>query len=375
MKRASLLLFGLTLSAGLRAQSLRDLEAVTADSNRIYYDQRLYRNPMRAMELVSRAPGNNGQQKTDNRQQTTELVPLFQGVPVAAYRLGSEVQAQMLSRAERRAFSTAHPFDARGYKFDFRLLPEFSAIFGYREKVVETKTNLLLQSQWMLGRGLVLNWGVLFPLINNWDNQPRNIRPAPIFLNQFLALGGADFMSLSAGLFYNDRYGLNAQYRHADLTKPWSFGLETGLTGFYFYPPDNIYYETLNDLTLLADVAYRFPVHDITIKLSGGQYQYKDRGVRIDFIRQFANVEVGFYAMQTGNGATGGFNFAIPLLPGPLLRAKRVRLRAAEEFRWEYAYSRGYRIGERYRTGYQLDALLRQYHQNYLNSQYRPEQR
>jgi len=172
-------------------------------------------------------------------------------------------------------------------------------------------------------------------------------------------------------VFYNDQYGFNAQYRHADLTKNWSYGLETSYTGFYFFPPNDIYYQSLQHFMLLADVAYRIPRRDVTLKLSGGQYMFQDRGARIDVIRQMRNLEVGFYATKTGNGATGGFNFAIPLAPGRIAQTKRVRLRTTEEFRWEYAYSRGYNIGSRYHVGYQLDAQLRQYHQSYFQNQYR----
>ena len=178
-------------------------------------------------------------------------------------------------------------------------------------------------------------------------------------------------MSLSAGLFYNDQYGLNVQYRHADLTKNWSYGLEAGYTGFYFFPKNGFYYESPENLLLLADVAYRIPRRDVTLKLSGGQYLFQDRGVRFDFIRQLGNVEVGFYATKTVNGGTGGFNFAVPIPPGRIAQTQRVRLRSTEEFRWEYAYSRGYNIGTRYRLGNQLDALLRQYHSSYIQNQYR----
>jgi hypothetical protein len=94
-----------------------------------------------------------------------------------------------------------------------------------------------------------------------------------------------------------------------------------------------------------------------------------DNGARLDLIRQFINVEVGVYIMKTSYGTTAGFNFAVPIPPGKIIQGKKIRLRTNDEFRWEYAYTRGYRIGERYRTGYQLDQKLRQYYDGYINSQ------
>ena len=339
------------------------VENLTVDSSAnqtIFYEQRLYRNPMAGLLVLHKAlPPKEGR----------AFVPLYQGVPIARYQLQPGFIATPLSGQERANYTRTVPFEGRRYKFDFRLQPDFTANFGFRERPVESKTNILLQSQLYLSRGLVFNWGILFPLINDLDNQPRNIRPAPLFLNQFLALNRADFMSISAGLFYNDTYGLNVQYRHSDLTKPWSFGVESGLTGFYFFPVNGFYYTRLSDLLLLTDVAYRINARNITLKLSGGQYLHRDRGVRFDFIRQFSDVEIGFYAMKTGNGSTAGFNFAVPIPPGRIAQTRHFRLRTTEEFRWEYNYSRGYNIGLRYRVGNQLDALLRQYHFGYLRSQ------
>lgn len=347
-----------------RAKALTTFENLTVDSlnNRIYYEQRLYRNPMRGMvQLYQNMSSRAG----------TEFVPLYQGVPIARYRLSPTFETVTMSRKDRIKFARSTPFESRRYKFDFRIQPDFMANFGYREQTVQSKTNILLQSQLYLSRGLVLNWGVLFPLVNDLDNQPLNVRPAPIYLNQFLALDQSNFLSLSAGLFYNDNYGLNVQYRHSDLTEPWSFGVETGLTGFYFFPNNGFYYDPLKQFMLQADVAYRIDPHNITLKLSGGQYLYQDRGVRIDVIRQFSDVEVGFYATKTGNGSTGGFNFAIPIPPGRIAQTRQFRVRSTEEFRWEYNYSRGYNIGTRYKVGTPLDALLRQYHHGYLSNQVR----
>ena len=100
------------------------------------------------------------------------LYRLYQGVPIARYRLAPTINTATLSRQERTDWAKVHPFDSKRYKFDFRLQPEFIAQFGFREQTVEAKTNLLLQSQLYLSRGLVLNWGVLFPIANHLDISP-----------------------------------------------------------------------------------------------------------------------------------------------------------------------------------------------------------
>ncbi len=328
---------------------------VDSTARKVAYEQRLYRNPYIGMLEMQRVSGDSG---------VKEYVPMFQGVPLGAYRMDQKISYRTLAKDEVQV----PRFLLNKYKLDFWLQPVFAANFGYREKTLQSNTSLLLQTQFYLWKGLALNAGVLFPVTNDLDNRPKIIRPAPIFLNQFLAFG-KHFVSASAGYFYNDQYGVNVQYRHHDLSGPWSFGFEGGLTGLYYYTKTGIYYENMNNLLLVADAAYRLSRPDLTVKLSGGRYLAGDEGARLDLIRQFTNAEVGLYVMKTNNGTTAGFNFAIPIPPGKIAQGKKVRFRTGEEFRWEYSYTRGFRIGERYRTGYQLDQKLRQYHTEYLNKQ------
>jgi len=343
-------------------RTLLNYENLTVDSTakQVVYDQRINRNPLIGMlELKKSLP------QTDS----LDFVPRHLGIPIARYRLSPTIQAEPLTPADRQVLRQRAPFNWRRYKADFRLQPEVIARFGFKSNPFETKTNLLLQTQLVLWPGMALNAGVTLALINDLDNERKGIRPGPIYLNQFLALGRRNFLSMSLGTFYNNQYGFNAQYRWADLRKPWSFGIESSLTGFYYFPARSYYYELPNQFMLFADVAYRLPVHAITVKLSGGQYLDQQRGARLDLIRQFANVEVGAFATKLTKDYTFGFNLAIPVPPGRLAQGKHARLRTSEEFRWEYNYNGSANVGAPYRIGTRLDALLRQYHQDYLRSQ------
>lgn len=361
MKKIGSLVFLVVATWSTGYAQRQDLDNVHTESGRVYYEQRLYRNPLPGMLQASKlVPAGD----------SAELVPLFQGVPLAAYRLHpGVVGVRTLGAEERKAYHQSHRIHPLTYRFDFRIQPEFIANFGNFRRPVESRTNLLLQSQLYLWRGMVVNYGLLIPIINDLDRRPNRVCPAPLYLNQFMALGRADFLSLSAGLFANDHYGLNVQYQRMDLTSPWTYGLEGSLTGFYYYPRGGIYYEPIKELMLLANVAYRLAKWDATLKLSGGQFLARDRGVRMDLIRQFANVEIALYATKSGNGATMGFNLAVPLPPGKIIQGSQARLRTTEEFRWEYTYTRGYNIGEKYRIGYQLDEKLRQYYRSYIANQ------
>lgn len=342
-----------------REKVAQNFENTTVDTlaGKVIYEQRLYRNPYFGMLEMRSSLADSS---------IREYTPMFQGVPVGAYQIGHGVRYRQLAKNE----ISRNRFLPSKYKLDFWIQPTFTANFGFREKPLQSNTSILLQTQFILLKGLALHAGILFPITNDLDNRPKKIRPAPVFLNQFLAFG-RHFVSASAGYFYNDQYGLNVQYRHQDFTGPWSFGMESGLTGLYYYSENGVYYGNMDNVMVIADATYRLSRPDIILKASGGRYMSGDEGGRLDLIRQFTNVEVGLYVMKTSNGTTAGFNFAVPIPPGKILQGKKFRLRTTDEFRWEYNYTRGFHIGERYRTGYQLDQKLRQYHIDYLNSQLR----
>ncbi|WP_259013917.1 YjbH domain-containing protein [Emticicia fluvialis] len=347
--------------SGKKGKTLLTYERVNKDSLGVSYEQRIYRNPFNGFVELRYSLSDTSSQR---------YIPLFQGVPIASYqKIGSGIYSKPLSASASRQVGVNKWFPLKDYKLDFSLLPLFTAKFGNFDNPVEAKFSVALNTQLILGRGLAITTGLTIPIVNDLDQQSLRLRLAPTFINKFLTFRKFNFMSLSAGLFYKDQYGLNAQYRYFDVNSPWSFGLEGSFSGYYRISGDYFEYQSLRHLMVLGDVSYRIFKNDITLKLSGGQYLYNDRGVRFDFIRQFSNVEIGFYALKTTNGTSVGFNFAIPIPPGVILQGKRVRLRTADEFRWEYLYVKGYQIAERYRTGYQLDEKLRTYHSSYWDNQ------
>jgi hypothetical protein len=369
LTEAVLTLTLIIFSFGASAQKSREkvllgFENVHADTSArvVLYEQRLFRNPYDGFMGLRYALGDTAGQKA--------YVPMIQGVPFAMYlQRNRTITLTSLEESYQRKMGVKQWFPLKNYKFDFWLQPQFIANFGNFNNPVESKTNILLNTQLNLSRGLVLNTGVVFPLINDIDSQPLKVRLAPTYLNKFAVLSTHNFISASAGFFYSDQYGVNVQYRHSNLNKPWSYGFEGAYSGYYRFVPGYLEYAKPSHLVLLADITYRMYKHDISFKLSGGQYMHNDRGARIDMIRQFTRVEIAFFGLMTTNGTTIGFNFAIPIPPGNIIQGKRARLRTTDEFRWEYLYTKYDQIGQKFRLNYQLDEKLRQYHQSYWQNQ------
>ncbi|MCR9063519.1 MAG: YjbH domain-containing protein [Cytophagales bacterium] len=258
-------------------------------------------------------------------------------------------------------------FLLRNYKIDIWLQPDYRAIYGNLNKAVEAKAGLLVSTKVQILRGLTFYSGLHIPLINDIDQQPLSLRWAPSYLDYFMKIGKSGYAQLSSGLFFQDRYGFKVVFLNYPLDKSWSYGMESSFSGYYYFYPKSFKYTGLREFSFLANVAYRFKNHDLTLKLSGGQFLHSDRGVRADLIRQFKRAEIGLFGISSGNGATIGVDVAFRIWPGTLVQNKRMRLRTAEDFPFQYLYSRGFKIGEVFKTYTDLSRRLRQQHVYYWN--------
>ena len=287
-------------------------------------------------------------------------IPLFHNTPMGAYRQG-DYHVRPLQQEEEIYFQLQND-PAKSYRFHFRIMPDFRAKFGNYGNPFQSKANLILDSRIYLLSGLSVHAGILFPLNNSLDNQEMNIRPGPAMIQWFKKRGN-HFLSTIAGLYLNDRYGLDLQYRYAPLNKYLSFGIESSYTGFYFWPRTGLFRKELNEFTLVGDIEWRLPPYPkISARLSGGQYLFGDRGIRFDVIRQWGTVDVSFYGSWTQGGQNAGFQFIIPIFPGKIIRTKNFELRTAEEFPWEYNFSNEDPSARNYRLSIpRLSDVIRQY--------------
>lgn len=292
-----------------------------------------------------------------------EAIPMIHGIPVASYRIDKLGNIQV---AEARDFPKHLRSKRWNYKLDFVLKPQFSASFGNPEKAVANKTNLLLNTNIVLAHGFSVYTGVAFPIINNLTSQPLNIRPAPTFISQFIGLKKFQYISWSMGLFYQDRYGLDIQYQKANPNAKISYGIDINYSGlYYWYPKREFRYTGLKDFSALANASWRWEKYSSQVRMTAGRFLHGDLGAKLEFVRQFKKADIGFFGVSTTNGSTVGLHLAFAIAPGNIAQNKYLRIRTTEEFVWDYYYSNGFFIGERFRTNFRLDERLSLYNRNY----------
>ena len=332
------------------------------DSVIIFFEHRSFRNPFHSFQYGRKILG-------EQEERVVTWVPMYNNKLMGTYN-GEHLRFNAIN-AEKQAFFKEHTRSSQGYRFHFRIVPDFHGRFGRFDRPLETKTNIILDSRIYLLSGLTVQSGILFPIQNSLDAQQESIRLAPSHLHFFHQWHSSFFLALTAGTFYNDRYGFDLQVRYAPFASRWSVGVEGGYTGFYYIDEGVFYKERVKDLLMIGDFEYRLPISDLSVKLSAGQYLFRDKGARAEVIRQFGGVDVGFFAARTQRGSTAGFQLAFSFFPGKIIRTNKIELRTTEEFRWEYSYSNR-PVARKYRLGIpRLSDQLRQYNALFVQSQSR----
>jgi len=345
-----LILNGIFLNIIHAQKVLKSLENTAKVDSIIYFENRTLRSQVINFSKLKEIGFN-------------EAIPMIYGIPVAKYSIDT-LGSVHVTEAPKFPMNLRDKF--WNYKIDFVLTPQFTARFGNFEKPVANKTNLLLNTNIVLPFGFSMHTGITFPLFNNFNSQPLNIRPAPTFISQFVGLKKFQYISWSAGLFYRDRYGVDFQYQKANPNAKISYGLAINYSGiYYWYPKGNFRYTKLSDFSALVNTSWRWEKYCSLIRITAGRFLYGDMGAKIEFVRQFKKADIGFFGITSTYGNTIGLHLAFAIAPGTIAQNKYLRVRTSEEFVYDYYYDSFFYIGERFRTNFQLDERLSLYHRSY----------
>ncbi|HEX2201814.1 MAG TPA: YjbH domain-containing protein [Longimicrobium sp.] len=370
---------GLAAPEAVEARATRTLAragfanvAAAVEGSRVVvtFDNARYRDERRALREAARllAPELGA-------GQGLVLVPAFRGVPLLSARYdaageaaeGRPVEVSMEVAALPAALASAPRASVSFGRADVVVHPWFEARFGDVHDAVESRTGVAPELRVALRRGLGLSAQLLFTLDDELETGESRVRPALVTLNQTARLPRNVFVSATAGAFTPDRYGVDVEGRAYSADGRWSAGAELALTGGSSFAREGWRFAPMRAPTALADVAWRSARYDLTVRATAGAFLADQRGVRLDVLRQFGELEVGWFGFKGGEGANGGFTLRLPLpftrhaMPGP------VRLRAADAFPWQYRYVGLETSGRRFRTGASLEELGRRWNPDFLS--------
>ena len=211
----------------------------------VFWEHRNFRSPFHSLKWA---------QRHMQDQDSVFFVPLYMNRPIAVFE-GKTLQYLPVSEEVSELFAQVNkPFS--GYRWNFRISPDFSARFGDFETPFRSRTNVILDTRMFILPGLSIQTGMLIPIQNNLGQFGTYIRLSPSHLNYFFTPSKHHYVSMTAGTFFQDRYGLDIQYRYDDFGSRWNIGIEASLTGYYFIPGLSLYSESLNQVSVLGDIEY-----------------------------------------------------------------------------------------------------------------------
>jgi hypothetical protein len=367
-----------SVSEALMRQGFENV-AIYEDTSQIVvtYENRIYRYEVRALREVMKIAASNFSGRN------VAIVIQHQGIPITAV-IGKLLQSSGENRDILVNYKWNTTFDVEPYwkkvrnihksrasyrKLDVVLYPQIKAQFGNYNNPIESQVNIApaLHTTLWKGMSLMLQW--IVPLQNELGYEGNHGRPGLLTLSQWIRMPFNTFFSTTTGYFTEHRYGFDFECIKFWDDGRWMVLGNAGYTGYASYLDKTWYYSDLDRWTWFLGGAYRFENLDFTIHTTYGQFLYADKGWRIDFSRQFGEMEIGFFAMKTEGGGNGGFNFSLPIFPMKRLKPYRVRVSPEAHFPWEYRY-RGLRVyGREYKTCEQLDFVCETWNPLFINNQ------
>ena len=287
------------------------------------------------------------------------------GIP-ARDTLSSLMQTSLnISRIQQKQFRKTGS-NASFNKIDLVVYPQVKIQLGNLDDPFKSQFNIAPAFEITFLRGMSLMAQVIIPLQNDLEIHGNSVRPGLITLSQTIRLPHNFFSVVTAGYFTRNRYGFNAEVRKFFLNGKITLGFNGGLTGYAELIDQQWNYTGINLFSWFADAAYRWARYDLTIKAGYGNFLNGGSGWRMDVYRQFREITIGFFALETAGFLNGGFYFRIPLPPGRYSTKHAVRIRPESYFSWEYRARGMSEAGRAYSTGNSFSDLFNNLNPDYL---------
>jgi hypothetical protein len=265
-------------------------------------------------------------------------------------------------------------------KLELIILPVIGIQLGNFSNPVEWMFGISPILQTSLWKGNLLTAQIVLPLHNSLQ-QPYagNARLETATINQLFRLPDNVFINLSSGLFSfhkrissiadYKRYGFVSDMRKYFLNGRISAGGYLGLTGYITYTSGYFNYWPLDKFNYAFYGEYRNPTYDFTTRLTAGRFLYDDYAVRLDFSRQFRELNLGLFVIKSEFGTVGGFNFIIPLSPKRMMKPSFFSVNLAKYFNWEFRESTVDPSAATLNTNYDLNETARNLNPDFIRKQ------
>lgn len=349
----------------------------------ISYENRSYRNEVTALSIVLEY-ASECLQFADH----FVIIPKYRNVPIKyikvsreifRYYLNGEISATDFIEHLELSFQPFSENPLVGYGFqnvqssllniDIIASPGVRAQFARPGDPAQMQFNLLTDISTTVLKGLQFNSQWVFPLYDEFQTGKTHSHIGKLYLNHFIKFPSETYLSLSAGLFELGCSGFSTAIQQLFFTDRLS------LSARFDYLNTHSLKHTLqldeqcdNNLSYLFQARYRFDRVNFSTKITWGRFLLGDTRWRIDVVRQFHELELGF--MGVWNESLEFLTGMTVRIPFPVSRQPRpapMRIRTPRFIPWDYRYLPCY-DGFILDTGNQFEQIAQQLSFSYLRA-------
>lgn len=340
----------------LIAAGIENIEIQLARSHAVWiaYENRSYRNEATALGLVL-----NYAAECLSFAEKFVLVPKHRNTPLKYIEVSREKfqqfiqneisSAELLETMKISIRPTGEkPLPGYGspnraasfFKLDLVFSPGFKTQFAQPDDPVKLQFNFLSDLTFTMAKGLQFNGQWVVPLYNEFQHKEGRSRLGQFYLNQLIRLPYSTFLTLSGGLFEYQCYGFSGQIQRFFWGDRLSFAtrldyLETSSLSQHL--PVNFPHR--NQCAYLFQGQYRFDQINFKTKLTWGRYLLGDQGWRIDIVRTFRELELGFMGVWSESlEFLTGMTVRIPFPVSKQAHPGKIRVCSPAYVPWNYRY-------------------------------------
>lgn len=205
----------------------------------------------------------------------------------------------------------------------------------FNNRVYDFLVNLTPGVRWNIGHRWQAAVQLYVPVINQYGDYYKRVRPRVASLSKQLAIGSRWKMKVSGGIFTAESYGLDV--KNMFVINSWlAATAQIGLTG-YLSMAHGWKASTMDKITFMAGPEFYLARWNTQFSLRGGRYLFNDYGVEAEVFRHFRHVSVGAFVSYNNIGKEDAGFKVIVMLPPYHRKHRKVNFRLADDFRFKYS--------------------------------------
>ena len=236
---------------------------------------------------------------------------------------------------------------------------------GNFDNSIRQKINIQPELQTVFGPGVMLSGRYNIPTFNEIDNTDPYMVLAR--LTQDFRFKNNNFLSVNAGYFTNDRFGVYSRLDRFIDGERLRVRMDFGVTRMGYLDKDFVIQNNnTNIYNMSGGIIYRWNKYDTDISFRYGTFLATDLGYKARMTRQFNEVYVSLFLNKTTFGRIVGFDFRVPIGPKKHLKPRRLRVRSREQFELIYNYVSDSNVAREFFTGSSVLHQIREYYPEVL---------